>query len=66
MISRRGLNLFVPILFALLVAMPLAARDTGKNGKATTAEVDILSHCHAGRQAAQAREPIVSQPMTQK
>ena len=41
--SRRGLNLFAPILVALLVAMPLAARDNGKNGKATTAEVDILS-----------------------
>ena len=42
---RRGLNFFAPILVALLVAMPLAARDNGKNGKATTAEVDILSSC---------------------
>jgi hypothetical protein len=40
--SRRGLNLFAPILVALLVAMPLAARDNGKNGKAISAEVDIL------------------------
>lgn len=41
--SRRGFNLFAPILVALLIALPLAARDNGKNGKATTAEVDILS-----------------------
>jgi hypothetical protein len=41
--ARRGWNLIVPILVALLVAMPLAARDTAKNGKATTAEVEILS-----------------------
>jgi hypothetical protein len=41
--SRRGFNLFAPILVALLAAVPLAARDNGKNGKATTAEVDILS-----------------------
>ena len=41
--ARRGWNLIVPILVALLVAMPLAARDTAKNGKATTAEVQILS-----------------------
>ena len=41
--ARRGLNLIVPIFVALLVAMPLAARDSGKNGKATSAEVDILS-----------------------
>jgi len=48
---RRGLNFFAPILVALLVAMPLAARDNGKNGKATTAEVDILSSCTlAGKQ----------------
>jgi hypothetical protein len=43
MMSRRGFNLFAPILVALFVAMPLAARDNGKNGKATTAQVDILS-----------------------
>ena len=41
--ARRGFNLFAPILVALLVALPLAARDNGKNGKATTAEVDILN-----------------------
>jgi hypothetical protein len=51
MMSRRGFNLFAPILVALLVAMPLAARDNGKNGKATTTEVDILSACSlAGKQ----------------
>ena len=48
---RRGLNLFAPILVALLVAVPLAERDNGKSGKATTAEVDILSACTlAGKQ----------------
>jgi len=48
---RRGLNFFAPILVALLVAMPLAARDNAKNGKATTAEVDILTACSlAGKQ----------------
>jgi hypothetical protein len=53
MISRRGLNLFVPILVALLVAMPLAARDAGKNGKATNTDVDILSSVTlAGKQLA--------------
>jgi hypothetical protein len=41
--SRRGWNLVTPVLVALLVAMPLAARDAGKNGKATTGEVDILT-----------------------
>ncbi len=41
--ARRGWNLVMPILVALLVAMPLAARDAAKNGKATTGEVDILS-----------------------
>jgi hypothetical protein len=41
--ARRKWNSIVPILVALLVAMPLAARDTAKNGKATTADVDILS-----------------------
>ena len=49
--SRRGLNLFASILVALLVALPLAARDNGKNGKATSTEVDILSACTlAGKQ----------------
>jgi hypothetical protein len=53
MISRRGLNLFVPILVALLAAMPLAARDAGKNGKATNTDVDILSSVTlAGKQLA--------------
>lgn len=41
--ARRGWNLVMPILVALLVAMPLAARDAAKNGKTTTAELDILS-----------------------
>jgi hypothetical protein len=41
--ARRGWNLVVPILVALLVAMPIAARDTAKNGKKTTAVVDLLS-----------------------
>ena len=49
--SRRGFNLFAPILVALLVAVPLAARDNGKNGKAISTEVDILSACTlAGKQ----------------
>jgi len=44
------MNFFAPILAALLVAVPLAARDNGKTGK-TTAEVDILSACTlAGKQ----------------
>jgi hypothetical protein len=48
--SRRGLNLLAPILVALLIAVPLAARDNGKNGKVST-EVDILSACSlAGKQ----------------
>jgi hypothetical protein len=48
--SRRGLNLFAPILIALLVAVPLAARDNGKNGKVST-DLDILSACSlAGKQ----------------
>ena len=42
---RRGLIFFAPILVALLVALPLAARDNAKNGKTTNAEVDILSSC---------------------
>jgi hypothetical protein len=41
--ARRGWNLILPILVALLVAMPLAARDAAKNGKTTIADVDILS-----------------------
>ena len=41
--ARRGWNLVMPILVALLVAMPLAARDGAKNGKVTTSEVDILT-----------------------
>jgi hypothetical protein len=49
--SRRGLNLFAPILVALLVAVPLAARDNGKNGKATSAQMDIFTACTiAGKQ----------------
>jgi len=41
--GRRGWNLVVPIIVALLVAMPLAARDAAKNGKTTTAEVEIIN-----------------------
>lgn len=41
--ARRGWNLVLPVLVALLVAMPLAARDAAKNGKVTNGEVDILS-----------------------
>ena len=49
--SRRGLNLFAPILVALLVAVPLAARDNGKNGKATSAKWTFSAACTlAGKQ----------------
>jgi len=41
--ARRGWNLVMPILVALLVAMPLAARDAAKNGKATSADLEIFS-----------------------
>jgi hypothetical protein len=41
--ARRGWNLVTPILVALLVAMPLAARDAAKNGKTTSGEVGILT-----------------------
>jgi hypothetical protein len=41
--ARRGWNLVMPILLALLVAMPLAARDTAKNGKTTSADLEIFS-----------------------
>jgi outer membrane usher protein FimD/PapC len=41
--ARRGWNLLLPVVVALLIAMPLAARDNAKNGKATTAEVELLS-----------------------
>ncbi len=41
--ARRGCNLLLPVLVALLIAMPLAARDNAKNGKATTADVELLS-----------------------
>ena len=50
--ARRGWNLLLPILVALLIAMPLAARDNAKNGKATTAEVEVLSPVIDGRQDA--------------
>jgi hypothetical protein len=53
MISRRGFNLFAPILVALLVAMPLAARDEGKNGKVTKADVELFNAVTlAGKQLA--------------
>jgi len=40
--SRRGVNLFVPIFIALVLAMPAVARDAGaKNGKSTSATLDI-------------------------
>jgi hypothetical protein len=41
--ARRGWNLLLPILVALSLAMPAAARDAAKNGKTTTTQVDILS-----------------------
>jgi hypothetical protein len=41
--ARRGWNLLLPIFVALLIAMPVAARDAAKNGKSTTIQVDILS-----------------------
>ncbi len=41
--ARREFNLLLPIFVALLIAMPVAARDNAKNGKATTAEVELLS-----------------------
>jgi hypothetical protein len=41
--ARRGLNLLLAVFVALLIAMPAAARDNAKNGKATSAEVELLS-----------------------
>ncbi|HKV05163.1 MAG TPA: hypothetical protein VJO53_08675 [Candidatus Acidoferrales bacterium] len=42
--SRRGVYLLVPILVALALAMPLAAREAGtKNGKTTSTTLDVLS-----------------------
>jgi hypothetical protein len=41
--ARRGRNLLLPVLVALLFALPLAARDTAKSENATTAQVDVLS-----------------------
>jgi hypothetical protein len=49
--TRRGWNLLLPIFVALLIAMPVAARDNAKNGKATTAEIELLSTASiAGKQ----------------
>jgi hypothetical protein len=49
--ARRGWNLLLPIFVALLVVMPVAARDNAKNGKATVAEVELLSPASmAGKQ----------------
>jgi hypothetical protein len=49
--ARRGWNLLVPILVVVLFAMPVAARDAAKNGKATTADVDIFDKVSiAGKQ----------------
>ena len=40
--SRRGVNLFVPLFVALVLAMPAVARDAAaKNGKSTSATLDI-------------------------
>jgi hypothetical protein len=40
--SRRGVNLFLPLFVALVLAMPAVARDAGaKNGKSTSATLDI-------------------------
>jgi hypothetical protein len=41
--ARRGTNLMLPILVALLFAMPLAARDAGKSGKTTIVDVQVLN-----------------------
>jgi hypothetical protein len=41
--ARHGRNLLLPILVALLFALPVAARDGAKNGNATTTQVDVLS-----------------------
>jgi hypothetical protein len=41
--ARRGTNLLLPILVALLFAMPLAARDAGKSGKPTIVDVEVLN-----------------------
>ena len=39
---RRGVNLFVQIFIALVLAMPAVARDAGaKNGKSTSTTLDI-------------------------
>jgi hypothetical protein len=48
--SRRGVNFVLPILVALVLAMPLAARDNGsKNSKAiTTTTMDVLSQISLG------------------
>jgi hypothetical protein len=41
--ARRGSNLLLPVLVALLFALPLAARDTAKSENAITTQVDVLS-----------------------
>jgi hypothetical protein len=41
--DRRGTNLLLPILAALLFALPLAARDASKSGKPTIVDVEVLS-----------------------
>lgn len=41
--ARRGRNLLLPVLVALLFALPLVARDTAKSENATTTQVDVLS-----------------------
>ena len=40
--SRRAVNLFLPLFVALVLAMPAVAGDAGaKNGKSTNATLDI-------------------------
>jgi hypothetical protein len=47
--SRRGVNIVAPILVALVLAMPLAARAVaGNNSKATSATMDVLSAISLG------------------
>lgn len=40
---RRGTNFVLPILAALLFALPVAARDAAKSGKPTIVDVEVLS-----------------------
>jgi uncharacterized protein (UPF0333 family) len=47
--SRRRVNAVLPILIALVLAMPLAARDNGnKDSKTTRATMDIFNQTSLG------------------